>query len=425
MDSLSKLEEHDNSINELFGNIFGSKDKKIFQDEQVGFSVTYGNVKNFIRNFDSGGEKAYDNLTWTSKYRWLLESRWNASLLSFKNDKVIFNGTWSEGVFQGNEFGTNGVSVFNGGFFKGGKFSSKNEFFKVPVHNFISGTFSDCKEGVLGHLNCKSKNYNSISFITIPVGATLIINGIHKIIINKRIDNVSADFKLTILNGNKNYDIEWETIRKAYESGFGNLTIGSSHNIFGIFTKPFKITSLRVDTTPALVSPNPTSAPKPGNSNTQNSGKYIVDMSELYNLKIFRRKIIFEAFPVDEDDKKRINQLIEDLKSGKFAKNLQKLKFILKIDTIKVDTQYRYLRELFKDYNQGVYLDSEVTSYLKYLNNFMDIIEHNTGNSKPNVISVKEMILSNLKSYLKLVTKKPIAKKPLNKNNNGMTQPNF
>ena len=407
MDSIEKLynqiELNEGIFDKLLGKNKQSQETNYLQKAKGAGYYLNGNYV-YSMYGDGRINPLFQNVWKLPKYKWLLDSKFKASVISLSEDGVSFMGKWYEGEFLGYRFSSGNDVLFLGGTFNGKIYDAANHTFKVEPQNYINGLFLDYKNGILGRELYKNNIQNTNSFIEIiriPDNWVVTIKGddnkklSFKVL--KKIDDKNTNFVFEIITTNEKKMVNWESIRNNYEK-FGYIQKGGNFGLFGknLFIKNIK--SIVLEQT--VVSGN-------GISNSMVGNAGVINFSLDKRLKSFVLAKNNKPFTFQVDTKNAIaNNFIEifqrDLEDGNFYRLLNKFKLQIEYGFVNgfVSAKYIHLASLFNN-DKGTILEKdiqpEVADILAYFNNFMEFVVEGSSNN-----GIKKQIISSMKKFLNL-----------------------
>lgn len=309
------------------------------------------------------------------KLSFLTKGAWMAKNLTLQisgpaNERVqFFLGTWEDGDFEGNMFGT-----FRGSSFIG-KFSSAFESYESDPSTFVKGTINDHKRGVLGLAKLDSialddsSQRKHVSLLEMQPGyyCNLVDDQgkTHSFQMIKCCDNKSMDIELEEKTGQqRSIRILWEDIRKGNDPAmFRRL---SSVRIGGRPQIPFLFANDRIGKVLKIeISPKPTMF-----GTTVDT--YSLDTSLLRPLKYPLATTTIHLF--DQKEIALYTKIFQDLVNNGMQLHLRNVLDGIKMGVITGWNGYPHLVDVFSRQEGAPVKHPKYADSMKWLDEFVQII---------------------------------------------------
>lgn len=397
MDSIKKLEEISLQSEALFNRVFGHQApqmKFLKKNNQGNYFIN----NNFVYDFGTDGTaNPYDEDMWRDvDMKWILEPdvKFKASYISIRNRKLDFQGTWESGVFRGAYFSGTRSFFESGGVFAGGVYDAPNENFKAMETRFVTGKWTDYKNGILGKANYDSESENTswVALISVPINWVVKLKGDGgkelSIKVLKKIDNINTDFQFQVLEDSKVFTIKWQTIRENYHNS-GFFIKSDSFELLG---DAYKIN--RIDQVSLLK----------GDYSIKNQD--VVDFSKNQNLaKLFSIKGVPLKFKLNvntSDVQNKIAQLQKSIEDGSLYSELLQIKHFIESGDITgySDNEFTYLKPVFNNIQGKVIVDKNVLSIMKKINEIIWLLSFNSNIIKESKNETLSIVVNIFKKIL-------------------------
>lgn len=401
MDSIKKTEETGLKIESLFKRVFGHNAPKVKVLKKNNKGNYYIN-DNFVYAFGTDGtNNPYTNDTWLEPHTiWItrMDVKFNASYISFVNNKVNFQGNWESGRFKGNRF-SGSKSVFGEhGIFEGNSYEAPNENFKANPVNFISGAWLDYKNGILGKLHYAKpvEALQYVEVIAVPIGWVIKIVGNDgakelNIKVLKKIDDKSTDFIFQVVDDGKKYEVDWSDIRIDYRN-MGFIKQGAELSLidgYGI-NRIDKISLIKSD------------------EDVRVQSKTVIDFTADPKLASIFPKNVEVVLNANEDITKA-NNIQTKIKNGTLAYEIAIVTDLIQKGIIDgyIDDSWYYLKPVFNNMKgseekiQSVKKNQKIVSALSNLNSMLELLSFNSKVLKE-AVSAYNTIVKNLQKTLKV-----------------------
>ncbi|MFA5067048.1 MAG: hypothetical protein WC466_03285 [Candidatus Izemoplasmatales bacterium] len=432
MDFLGRLNEISKKNKVIFDNIFKKniiQEKKEYILQKPKRGLGYFVNGNYVYTMGSDGHvNPFSEALWRMRqYIWIVNARFEASLIYFLGEKIRFKGKWANGSFEGYEFMPN--SVFLGGEFKGEIYNSLNEYFKVSPVRFISGKWMNPQNGILGvELQEKPvENMNHVELASVPVNWFIKLVGIKdgerkslnfKII--KKLDDKSADFVFQIYPNLEKIEVLWEDIRSQYRQK-GGAVVGEKFDLLGEKYYFENIESISIDSS---------------DPHEKISAKNTINFASDNNLKGFltyqKTPVTFQVNSSSQEGKDFVEKFKLDLSRGEFSKKLSEIRNYIASGIINgfLDEDFVALIPIFNNIKGGKIQNQKIWDLMDYLNKFvMYVINEASDLDTEKLISeellkIKNILTKRLKDFLKIKKVKPEQSKEVEKDSQANVQDN-